>query len=523
MEPDPILDPGEIQGDALAGFRKDHVRLLFVDFPPDKVTAAKSWIGGLVDQIAYLDAVHAFNTAFSRMRARLAQDPPMSACWLSMAFTADGLRLLRPDWDWGAIDKRFASGAAKSAAYLGDPTDGSPGDPATWEVGKPGQTLHAMLTIAADAKEDLQAKADSLVHDIDQLGFTLVLDQPGNTSTNAPGHEHFGFKDGISQPGVRGRIGTNGPLVTRRVLASTDPLAGTFSAPGEPLLWPGAFVLGYPRKKTGSIDPNDLTTDSIPAWMKNGSYVVFRKIYQDVAGFNRAIAEETARLRQIADFQGFDEKRVGACAVGRWKTGAPLMRAPLADDPALAADADASNSFFFTRDTPTVTYDPAAAHPPDPPNLARRDPTGVECPLSAHIRKVNPRDEITDQGKAARTLEHRVIRRGVPFGLDYDPTSPASAAEPRGLLFICYQMSIQSGFEFLQHNWANPVDAPHDGAGADLIIGQTGGGPRAIALKSPGGTRNSLSVGNFTHCGGTVYLFTPGRQALIDLAQSPEV
>ncbi len=48
-------------------------------------------------------------------------------------------------------------------------------------------------------------------------------------------------------------------------------------------------------------------------------------------------------------------------------------------------------------------------------------------------------------------------------------------------------------------------------------------GPRAIALKSPGGTRNSLSVGNFTHCGGTVYLFTPGRQALIDLAQSPEV
>jgi Dyp-type peroxidase family len=520
MDADPVLDPGEIQGDALAGFRKDHVRFIFVAFPLDKMTAAKNWLGSLVDRIGYLNAVHAFNTAFSRMREQLATDPPLSACWLAIGFTYEGLRLLRPDWDFRALDESFKSGSADSAGVLGDPTDGSPGDPATWEVGRPGQPLHAMLTFAADHEKDVNAAADQMVSDIGQLGFTLVLDQRGDTLKNMPGHEHFGFKDGISQPGVRGRIGPHGPFVTRRVLAATDPLAGSFSAPGEPLLWPGEFVLGYPRKKTGSIKPDDLTTDSIPAWMKNGSYAVFRKIYQDVPGFLNAIKQETARLRTIAGFGTFDEEQVGACAVGRWRSGAPLMRAPQADNPQLAKDADASNSFFFGRDTPAATYEPATNHDPDPPQLARRDPDGKVCPLSSHIRKVNPRDDITDQGNAVRTLERRIIRRGVPFGPDYDPVLPESADKPRGLLFVCYQRSIKGGFEFLQHNWANAADAPHDGAGADLIIGQTGGGLREMLVKTPDGASAKLAIANFTHAGGMVYLFTPSRQTLIELAQA---
>jgi len=37
--------------------------------------------------------------------------------------------------------------------------------------------------------------------------------------------------------------------------------------------------------------------------------------------------------------------------VGRWPSGAPLMRAPAADDPALAGDEWANNHFIYDDDT----------------------------------------------------------------------------------------------------------------------------------------------------------------------------
>lgn len=522
MANDPVLDGREIQGDALAGFRKDHVRFLFLEIPEDAVLAARDWIAGLVDKIAYLDAVHAFNTAFSRMRARLKADPAMSACWLSLGFTSEGLRRLAPEWDYSALDGSFDRGAAASAEYVGDPTDGSPGDPAAWEVGGTGQAVHAMLTLAADTADDVNATANRIAAHLEALGLRVVFDQPGNVRTGSPGHEHFGFKDGISQPGVRGRIGPLGPLITRRLLDPADPLAGSFAAPGAPLLWPGEFILGYPRKKTGSIKPDDTMIDAVPAWMKNGSYAVFRKIGQDVAGFAASVAAEAARVSAVPGFESYDEDKLGAALVGRWKSGAPLMRAPLADDACLARDAEASNSFFFSRDTPVAAYDPAVGHSPDPAVRALRDSEGKVCPLSSHIRKVNPRDDVTDQGSPVKTLEHRIIRRGVPFGPDYDPATPGSAGNPRGLLFVCYQRSIEVGFEFLQHNWANDPNAPQDSAGADLVIGATGSDPRYVQLRNEAGVCR-VSIGNFVHTQGGVYLFTPGRAALEALGRGGSV
>jgi Dyp-type peroxidase family len=301
------------------------------------------------------------------------------------------------------------------------------------------------------------------------------------------------------------------------MLATTDPLAKDFAAPGEPLLWPGEFVLGYPRKVPGSTDPLKTQTDAVPGWMKNGSYLVFRKLRQDVAGFSAAVQAEWSRLRGTAGFEDFTTERIGACIVGRWRSGAPLMRAPLADNPTMGDDANASNSFFYARNTPAVTYDPALGHAPDPLPLAQKDGDGGVCPLSAHIRKVNPRDEITEQGSSVRTLEHRIIRRGVPFGPDYDPSDPMSATEPRGLLFVCYQRSIVDGFEFLQHNWANSATAPHDSGGRDLVIGR--GSPRELRIKAGGGRIDSISIASFVYAEGAAYLFAPGRQALVDMSK----
>jgi Dyp-type peroxidase family len=139
------------------------------------------------------------------------------------------------------------------------------------------------------------------------------------------------------------------------------------------------------------------------------------------------------------------------------------------------------------------------------------------CPLSAHIRKVNPRDEITEQGSSVRTFEHRIIRRGVPFGPDYAPSDPESARQPRGLLFVCYQRSIADGFEFLQHNWANSATSPHDTGGRDLVIGR--GSPRNLRIKGADGKVDNISIGSFVFAAGAAYLFAPGRQALVEMSK----
>jgi deferrochelatase/peroxidase EfeB len=65
------------------------------------------------------------------------------------------------------------------------------------------------------------------------------------TGTTRPGgyrgFEHFGFRDGISQPGIRG--------LTPRLNPVKRPDQGL---PGQGLVWPGEFVFGYPGQ-----DPAD--------------------------------------------------------------------------------------------------------------------------------------------------------------------------------------------------------------------------------------------------------------------------
>jgi hypothetical protein len=110
------------------------------------------------------------------------------------------------------------------------------------------------------------------------------------------------------------------------------------------------------------------------------------------------------------------------------------------------------------------------------------------------------------------------MRRGLPFGPDYNAADPTSGAQERGLLFICYQSSISEQFEFLQHRWANSEDAPHDQAGVDLIIGQTSGQPRSLAIENAAGVSQQLSLQPFVTTLGSVYLFSPSRSALKALA-----
>jgi len=94
------------------------------------------------------------------------------------------------------------------------------------------------------------------------------------------------------------------------------------------------------------------------------------------------------------------------------------------------------------------------------------------CPLAAHIRKTNPREsEDPNRGDKGHKLA-KIIRAGIPYG-------PAEAWKKgdglkRGLLFACYQGSIDDGFRHIQVNWCNNDMFPDakDLVGVDPIIGQ---------------------------------------------------
>ena len=87
------------------------------------------------------------------------------------------------------------------------------------------------------------------------------------------------------------------------------------------------------------------------------------------------------------------------------------------------------------------------------------------CPLAAHIRKTNPRDGL-DKTKFAR-----IVRNGIPYGTEF---SVDKTSKLRGLLFACYQSSIDNGFKFIQKTWSNNPDFPQwrTSSGYDPIIGQ---------------------------------------------------
>src|SRR5439155_7345047 len=159
-----------------------------------------------------------------------------------------------------------------------------------------------------------------------------------------------------------------------------------------------------------------------PSWAANGSFLVFRRLRQDVPGFYAFINNNASVIAR----PDLSPQRLAAMLVGRWPSGAPVMRTPLQDDPKAVAKS-VVNSFAYGDENVPLGL----------PN----DSEGVICPVAAHIRKVNPRDGDTNLGFASATLTVRILRRGIPYGQPFDPSVTEEHPIDRGLLFLSYQSS----------------------------------------------------------------------------------
>jgi deferrochelatase/peroxidase EfeB len=69
------------------------------------------------------------------------------------------------------------------------------------------------------------------------------------------------------------------------------------------------------------------------------------------------------------------------------------------------------------------------------------------CPFASHIRKTKPRSGVDNVDK------FDIMRRGLPYGPDHDPeTEPHKTTQDRGLMFVCYQTSLNNGFSFIKNS-----------------------------------------------------------------------
>lgn len=467
---EPVLAVDEIQGNALPGFGTRHVAFVGLKLAPGREAEARRWLRALAPRLSTLQQVNTLREvrrAVARATGRRHHTPDL----LHNALV--GVGALRAfGFDLARVEATFTGGMAR--AEFRDPRDAQ-GAPVGWVVGATAdETPDVLLILGSDEEAVVDAELKALAGlEVARDGLALTYVERGAA---LPGDiEHFGFRDGISQPGVRGRLSARPDhVLTRRYFDPGDPRAASFARPGQPLLWPGQFVFGYATElEDDPTTPGPVAKPPAP-WMEHGSFVVYRRLRQDVAAFRRFTSEQAAAVSERLG-RAVTSEALQALIVGRWPDGTPLARSPGGPDAALSDDDHAINFFAYAE----AEHDAVVVEEGRARTVAgvSDDADGARCPHFAHIRKVNLRDKLTDQGPSSR---FRILRRGIPFGPPY--VEGESAGIERGLLFVSYQRALQPQFMTLVATWMNSHDAP-EGFGHDLLVGQ--GGVRFAAV--PGG------------------------------------
>ncbi|MEV0134877.1 Dyp-type peroxidase [Dactylosporangium sp. NPDC050688] len=370
---------------------------------------------------------------------------------VSVAVTYQGLRALGvPQQSLDTFAWEFRQGMAARATALGDTGDSSPEH---WEAPLGTPDVHVVLVGLAPDAANLDASIDRARPAYEQLaGVRAIWRQDCHALSTET--EPFGYRDGISHPAVEGSL-----------IAGSNPLERPLKA--------GEFVLGYPDELGG------VQTTTPDVLGRNGSYVAFRKLHQNVAAFRHFLTDNSTGPD--------DEDLLAAKIMGRWRSGAPLALSPQHDDPKLGADRARNNAFQYQQD----------------------DPDGFTTPGGCHIRRANPRDATV----AGEPRLHRMIRRGTAYG----PPLPEGVLDDdradRGLMFAFVGAHPGRQFEFAQSQWLN--DGVFFGAGnaRDPIVGSNNG-PGDYTIPRRPVRRRLPALPRFVTTRGGEYAFLPSLSAL---------
>ena len=283
--------------------------------------------------------------------------------------------------------------------------------------------------------------------------------------------EHFGYVDGLSQPKIEGRPKRK----------NKNPEKGTPEIKPGSEVKPGEFLLGYLNERRARV-----TNGHGRDVRRNGTYLVFRQLEQDVPAFNAFVSD-------VAKTLGETEEWVAARLLGRSRNGDPLV----------AEGSDVGNS----RNDFLYYYE---------------DRSGLTCPIGAHIRRANPRDSLKPDPETALRLSkmHRIIRRGRPYGERWEPNTEERVGENvgRGMLFIALNADIAGQFELIQHSWLNNPCFNGLYTGTDPISHFSG--DESITIQNRPANLHIRRPAPFVRVRGGAYFFLPGIRALRDIAAS---
>lgn len=492
LSQEPLLAVDDIQGDILAGLPKRVERLLF--FKIEHAHAFKSFLAQL--ELTSVRQVLGWRALIADRKAK-GIETLVPTPGLNVAFSYPGLQALNvaglataPGLD------EFRGGMGSRTSVLSDPPQNA------WTILRHTADVHGVFIVTGASQAEIANTISLQLSPIPGNGWRLIHEEFGEVRPDpVKGHEHFGFADGVSQPGVRGRIGPTEPL---NVSNSPDE---DQAQPGQDLLWTGEFVFGYPGQDPNAPKFSAKGPDMTPPLplMANGAFLVFRRLAQHVPEFNEEVKKAAAAIGPGSEKAS--PELLGAQMVGRWKSGAPIILAPTADDPSLADGTFDVNNFEFAGDR-----------------------QGFVCPWAAHVRKAYPRNDVpgntapTDaQADAAEafTQSHRMMRRGIAFGPELTESEAkaghSSSSHQRGLLFKCYVTSIADQFEFVQQSWADNPGFSQPGSGIDPIIGQAAQ-PRPFLGAAPtsknAGQKPHLAFREFVLMQGGEYFFAPAISAV---------
>src|SRR5262245_15370120 len=458
--PEPTIDLTDIQGNVLLGYGFPFARYSFLE-----ITEGGAARRTLLDLIPLITSSEWWTERTPEMVTNI-------------AFTWKALvKLGLPAESLAGFPFEFQAGMRARADFLNDVCRNAPEKwDEVWQTGR----VDIWLSIDAQSDASRTQRFDEIMALLKRHGGIKLLASQDAAALVIDGRptskEHFGYSDGIGNPDIRG---TGIPQRPGR----GKPLPGGRWAPLET----GEFVLGYPDEAgedPAAPEPHLLS--------RNGTYLVYRKLHQNVATF-RAFLDRESR-----NFPGGKEL-LAAKLVGRWDDGTPLALSPNGKNPELARDENRNNDFSYDDDL-----------------------EGRTVPLGAHIRRMNPREAFGIASQLA--VRHRLARRGLPYGPWCPYGEAADDDGEHGVIFLIIGASIRRQFEFVWKEWANygndflqgndrdPITGNHTGTGQMVIQGDP-----ASPTTAPG--RVCANLPQFVEVRGGEYFFVPSLTALRLIAE----
>ena len=265
-----------LQGNILKSHGRDHTAVLIITFgPPDpsaQPLAAKAWIRAMAENNRITSA---YEQEQQKRPERKGAD-----MFQTLALSSRGYEFLstrRPP------DGAFRDGMQKRRSILKDlPV-------AKWEAPyqkDPGE-IHALLQIAHKDRGPIDTEVAQVKKDIAAFGGRVLIEERGEQirDGNREAIEHFGYRDGVSQP-----------LFVRSIDDPQNP----------------RFDQHSPLKLVLAPDPSGS--------QRFGSYLVFRKLEQNPKKFDDGINAVVGTSGMKVNAQ-----LAGAMTIGRFKDGTPVV------------------------------------------------------------------------------------------------------------------------------------------------------------------------------------------------------